>query len=89
MQVTVKAHPETATRLAGGEVSPETDELRQAATDLGVTLEPMFPGSEDPEMASYFAVEVATREHAERVADRLRSLEAVDAAYVKPSDERP
>ena len=66
-----------------------SEELSQAAEELGVVLEPMHPGAEDPHLAPYFTVEVPDYATAERVIAHLQGLEAVEAAYLKPPDEMP
>jgi hypothetical protein len=63
--------------------------LSAALAELGVQLEPLHPGSSDPELASQFYVSVADEEDGERVATRLRSVPGVEAAYLKPPDEPP
>ena len=56
---------------------------------FGLTLEPMHRDTDDPTLQSYFVVEVPDHATAQRVMARLRQLEAVEAAYVKPPDELP
>jgi hypothetical protein len=52
-------------------------------------LEPIHPGTEDPELTRYFTVEAPDQATAERVMARLRQSKAVEAAYVKPPDAMP
>ena len=52
---------------------------------LGLRLRPMHPGSDDPELASWFVAEADDGE----VVSALRSMAGVDAAYLKPADELP
>jgi hypothetical protein len=66
-----------------------SEAIVQATTELGVTLEPMHPGVEDPSLASFFMLEVADLASAERVIARLQGCEAVEAAYLKPPDALP
>ena len=58
--------------------------LRQALKELGVTLEPVAPGIDDPHLARYFQATVATDDEAAKVATRLRDVPGVTAAYMQP-----
>lgn len=64
-------------------------ELLTIAEELGVLLEPVHPGAEDPLLALYFMVEVPDSTTAERVIARLRESSAIEAAYLKPPNELP
>jgi hypothetical protein len=64
-------------------------QLTAALAELGVQLEPLHPGSSEPELASHFYVSVADEEEGKRVAERLRNVEGVEAAYLKPPDAPP
>lgn len=64
-------------------------ELLRLTRELGITLEPMHPQAEEPELQIYFTVEVPDAQTAERVVKRLRGCAAVEAAYLKPMDELP
>jgi len=66
-----------------------TKELIVAAHDMGVTLEPMHPNVDDENLALYFSVSAENGEAAQRIAERLRSLKAVEAAYLKPPETIP
>ncbi len=70
---------------------PEQDaaELLRLMRELGLTLEPMHPLAEEPELQTYFTVEVPDAQMAEPIAQRLRGCAAVEAAYLKPMDELP
>jgi hypothetical protein len=90
MQVTVQVKADAAKALqqrAGGD--PVAGELRKAAGRHGVKLEPLFPGSSDPLLGSFFQVEVPDLHTAQRVIEDLKRIPATEAAYVKPSDEPP
>jgi hypothetical protein len=67
----------------------ESEELLQAAKELGVKLKPMHPGVEDPHLVPYYMVEVADISRAEQVMDRFLKCKAVEGAYIKPPDELP
>jgi hypothetical protein len=67
----------------------EAGELFEAAEELGVDLRPMHPRVKDPDLASYYVVEVSDSREAERVAERFRICRAAEAVYAKPPDELP
>lgn len=58
--------------------------LRRALQELRVTLEPVAPGIDDPHLARYFQVTVASDDEAAKVATRLADVPGVTAAYMQP-----
>lgn len=80
MQVIVKVRSGTGQALRRG------DSLTRITEELGVVPEPQHPGIDDPELSSYFSIEVPDAAEAERVIDRLRNSEAIEGAYLKPPD---
>jgi hypothetical protein len=70
-------------------VSPELTELSAVQKSLGIVLKPVHPGSDDPNLAPYFMIDVPDPAIGEKVLDRLRLCKAVDGAYLKPSDALP
>jgi hypothetical protein len=88
--ITLKVRTDVARALQQrGRPSAESEELLQTAASLGVRLEPIHPGTEDPILISYFTVAVSDPDSVELVLDRLRQCRAVEAAYVKPPDALP
>lgn len=88
--VILQIRPEAARELGGRRAeTPEAKEVAETATALGVSLEQMHPGVADESLSQYFTVQVPEDAAAAEVAERLRGCEAVEAAYVKPSDEAP
>ena len=65
------------------------DELIKLAEELDIVLKPVHPGTKDPHLAKFFIVEVSDPETAKRVKDRLHLCKAIEAAYIKPPDEKP
>jgi hypothetical protein len=57
----------------------------ESAASLGLQLRPLHPGSDDPELTSWFVAETDDG----KVVSALRRMAGVDAAYVKPDDELP
>lgn len=55
----------------------------------GVALQPMHPGTDDPDLMRFFTVEVPDGASAEQVVARLQEDTEVEAAYLKPPDEMP
>ena len=71
------------------QLAPELTEAREIARlgdDLGVSFRALHPDSDDPALASYFAVEVPDPGAARDIVSRLRHSPAVRAAYIKPPD---
>lgn len=89
MQVTVQVRGDVAPALHGrGGATAAVEQLQLLTNELGVTLEPTHPGSDDPLLAPWFTAEVPD-EQADRVLEALRSNELIEAAYVKPPAELP
>jgi hypothetical protein len=80
------AAPAVQRRTAAG---GDSRELLRTADELGVALEPMHPGVNDPVLQGYFCVDVADSRQAQHVIDRLGACKAVEAAYVKPPEAAP
>lgn len=98
MRVNIQLRADAAMELHQGPVSStsgssegqvKTKELLEAASELGVRLEPLHPGQTHPLLAPHFTVEVPDRETAEKVIDRLSRFQIVEAAYIKPEEELP
>jgi hypothetical protein len=88
--ITLQVRPEVARALQHrGPPSAESEDLLKTAASLGVSLELIHPGAEDPTLISYFNVAVSDPNSVELVIDRLRECRAVEAAYVKPPDALP
>jgi hypothetical protein len=90
MQITVQLQTDVARRLQQrGPPTAESEELNRITKQLGVVLEPIHPGTADPDLMRYFTVEVSDQAAAERVIASLQQSKAVEAAYVKPPDAMP
>jgi hypothetical protein len=90
MHITVQTREDVARdlvkdrpRLSG------TRKLRAVLSELGLQLEPLHPGTSEPELATHFFITVPDAEAAEEVSRRLRESGAVEAAYVKPPGAAP
>ena len=89
MQVTVRVNLKVAYQLH--ERSPpgkESEEPLKILKTLGLKLQPMHPGTENPDLIKYFIIEVQDMESANIVFDRLKDISGIEAVYVKPPDER-
>lgn len=90
MEVTIKITSNEALALQQKNSSPDVPgELLQAIEELGVALKPLHPGAKDPDLFTYFKVEVQNFAEAERAVNRLSRCQNVEAAYLKPADELP
>jgi hypothetical protein len=89
--ITVKVSKEITGRLQKRKPSTNQllNELLTVEKDLGVLLEPLHPGAEDTYLSPYFKVKVPDHATAKRVINRLLNCKAVEAAYLKPSNELP
>jgi hypothetical protein len=88
MQVTVQVSADVARALHQlGPPTAESEGLLMMTETLGLTLKRMHPDTDDPNLQSYFIVEVPDHATAQHVMNRLQHSEAVKAAYVKPPDE--
>jgi hypothetical protein len=84
MEVVIQiSEPSTGARTAPSATA------RQAVQKLGLTLEPIHPGSTDPVLSTYYRVRAPDQQAAARVVEAVRSLPSVTAAYVKPPDAPP
>lgn len=91
MQITVKLTPDVARQLGPRVSAADATGLvvGMKPEEAGFEVKPLHPGSDDPELGSYYTVDVEDDEQAGRVLDQLRSSSLVDGAYVKPADELP
>jgi hypothetical protein len=87
--ITVQLDLETARALHAHAKAPAAKEVRDAAAELGVTLQPVHPGQTHELLAPFFFIDAADAETAERVATRLRRVKGVAGAWVRPIDAAP
>jgi hypothetical protein len=93
VRITIKMEPDAAQPTQPhrglGTAPPAAHELTQKAAELGLALEPMHPGTADPQLSTYYTAEAPDRQTAERAVAVLRQVKGVEAAYVKPPDAMP
>ena len=90
MQVTVQVSADVAHALHQRcPPTAESEELLRIIETFRLALEPMHRDTDDPNLQSYFIVEVVDHATAQRVMNSLQQLKAVKTAYVKPPDESP
>jgi hypothetical protein len=88
MQVTVQVSSDVARALhRRGPSTAESGDLLRLIEMVGCALEPMHRDTDDPNLQTYFIVEVPDHATAQRVMNRLEQSKAVKAAYIKPPDE--
>ncbi len=73
--------------VPGAAALPPT--VEQVRRQLGLRIEPQFPGATDLDLASYFVAALPAAADAEATAETLRSLPEVAAAYVQPEPSQP
>lgn len=91
MDINAQVRADTASALSGrAPPTVEAETLQSQLEELGVALRPVHPGTDDPLLAPYFAVEVEDDEElVEQVLAVLRHSPVVEAAYTKPAAELP
>jgi len=90
MEITVLLNAGVARHLhQRGPTTAESEELNHITKQLGLVLEPIHPGTLDPDLVRYFTVEAPDQATAQRVIAQLRQSKAVEAAYLKPPDAMP
>lgn len=89
--ITVKVSKKVTSHLQKRKASTSKllNELLTAEKELGIVLEPLHPGAEDPYLSPYFKAKVPDHAKANSVINRLLNCKAVEAAYLKPSSELP
>lgn len=80
--------PTVASALRRGSDDGAAGEVAAVLRDEGLALQPLHPEGLDPSLDRTFSVQVPA-DKAEALRQRLSSLEGVDGAYFKPSDEAP
>jgi hypothetical protein len=92
VQLIVQLRPEVAAEFHTRDESQygeASNAVRAAAQASGCELSPLHPGTRDPSLLTYFQIETADRETAERLQQRLAACDGVAAAYGKPPDAMP
>jgi hypothetical protein len=90
MQVTLQVKINAARKLHKRQYNTRgTKDIADTATHLGVSLEPMHPGTDDPNLVRYFTVQVPDAGTAEQVIKHLQKCKAVEAVYLKPPEAMP
>ena len=64
------------------------EQIAAAAGVSGASLRPVVPGTTDPQMSTYYLLDVPDSKVEDALA-RLRNHPAVVAAYTKPVDQLP
>lgn len=83
-EIVVRLRDSAATAWRAGTDPGQITALQAVLTRVGAELKPQHPGALDPELQSWFTISTESPERAEEIAESLRSLDAVEAAYVQP-----
>lgn len=84
MRVTLQLTPEAASRAR----EPRTRSAPHAVLPwLTHPLEPIHPATSDPDLATFFTIDVADAREAAAIVRRLCEDPCVEGAYIKPADE--
>ena len=88
MAVSVQVTQEVARVLQKqSDPTPASEELLTILQEMEIKLKPTHPGTKDPDLSTYFTVELEDTATAEKVRDRLLLFKAVKGAFIKPPDE--
>ncbi len=88
VRITVQFRPELAPFVTGSGAPSALRTLLGRLRQLHAVVEPGFPGSNDPGLATWFVVRVPAPNSAEVLA-QLQHDPGVAAAYIKPFDAPP
>jgi hypothetical protein len=89
MEIIIQFSTDAALQLARAADSRVKNAIEEVLRGYGAVLVPLHPGSDDPALRRYFAINLPRSEHAEALLRRLRPLPGIEAAYLKPSGEPP
>ena len=90
MRITVVVQPDQSLPLQHlVPITPSAAGLLRTIQELGVVLEPMYPGETHELLAPYFQINVPDRSIAEEIVARLQACEGIQAAFVKPAAALP
>jgi hypothetical protein len=90
IEISVQLRPDVARALAHrGPPTTESAGVLDAAARLGVALEPLHPGADDPLLAPHYVARASGTESAEALRRALAEVPGIDGAWMKPADELP
>lgn len=87
MEVVVHLQPDIANAFRSGGDSVPRGRIDAVLGRFGSKLTPMYPGSTDPDLATWFVAQDVAEDQARSLADALRALPGVLAAYPQPRPE--
>lgn len=90
MQATVQVTGDVARAIRARQTSTwEAKGLLGLLNEWGVTVTPLHSDTADPELQTYFVMDLPDDGSAEEILGHLRDMAGVEAAYVKPPDDLP
>jgi hypothetical protein len=84
MRVTLQLTPAAARRAREPRARSA---VRSVLPWLTQSLEPIHPDTNDPDLATFFTIDVADAREAAALVKRLCEDPSVEGAYIKPADE--
>lgn len=87
MFITIQVTQEEADRLRKGKGHPPS-RLDRALEDLQIDLRPIHPGTNDPDLSTFYFASVAQPQF-EQLRKRLLAIPTVIAVFDKPEDSLP
>lgn len=92
MEIVVMLKPEYLSLFLHSQAAtlePAVREIQAALDELGVTLEQMHPGTDDPTLGLYFVVRGKGARDPENIVRGLGKCRAIDGAYAMPKGSPP
>jgi len=89
MYISIQIRPDALRQAPGALSQTIPEDLLREASDLGITVRPVHPGVEDPNLRSYFCVEAPDLATATEIISRFQKCSSVQSAYLKPREELP
>lgn len=89
MQLVVKLAPAISQAKSSDSAPTFSPELRRTLSALALDLQPMHPGSSDPDLSGFFYTDVPDQGAAAHAVSLLQQAPGVQSAYLKPRDEMP
>ncbi len=88
IEVIIQVSADTARKLSKREpLAPELQELMGLVEELGLKVEPQYPGTQDHGEPAFLKVVVLERAKADKLIPRLLQCKVVEGAYFTPPDE--
>src|SRR5262245_47560364 len=90
VEISVQLRPDVARALSNrGPKTRESAAVVDAAARLGVALEPLHPGADDPLLSPHYVARATGAESPDALRRALAKVPGIEGAWIKPADEPP